>query len=176
MRAKTGWGRVIITVHWLSAVAVVGLFAVGLWMVDLNYYSSWYKTAPHWHKSIGLLLAALTLGRIAWRITHARPAAFGKPWERKVSGVIQLTFYALLIGLFASGYLISTADGRGIELFNWFTVPGMGSFVADQEDVAGDIHSFIAWSLIVLSALHALAALKHHFIDRDATLKQMLRR
>ena len=40
-------------VHWVSAIVIIGMFAVGLWMVDLTYYSEWYKTAPHWHKSVG---------------------------------------------------------------------------------------------------------------------------
>jgi cytochrome b561 len=81
----------------------------------------------------------------------------------------------LIIALFASGYLISTADGRSIDVFNWFSVPAMGEFFENQEDIAGDAHFYIAWSVIVLAIIHALAALKHHFISNDDTLKQMLR-
>ncbi|MOA52423.1 hypothetical protein D3C78_1757160 [compost metagenome] len=75
-----------------------------------------------------------------------------------------------------SGYLISTADGRGIEVFGWFTVPATLSGIDGQEDIAGVVHLWLAWGLIGMAALHALAALKHHFIDRDATLSQMLGR
>ena len=57
--ASYGW--ITIIAHWLSAPAVVCMFVVGLWMVDLDYYSQWYKAAPHYHKSAGLVLALLTV-------------------------------------------------------------------------------------------------------------------
>ena len=83
--------------------------------------------------------------------------------------------YLMLIVLFISGYLISTADGHSIDVFNWFSVPGFGSFVENQEDIAGEIHEIIAFGIIGLAVLHALAALKHHFLDRDNTLSRMIK-
>ena len=73
-----------------------------------------------------------------------------------------------------SGYLISTADGRSIEVFNWFEIPAFVTPIENQEDLAGDVHFYLASTLMVLVALHGLAALKHHFLDKDATLKRML--
>ena len=75
-----------------------------------------------------------------------------------------------------SGYLISTADGRPIAVFDWFEVPALITSIPDQADVAGLIHEYLAWALLIFSAVHALAALKHHFIDRDPTLKRMFGR
>ncbi len=80
----------------------------------------------------------------------------------------------MLFGLFISGYLISTADGRAIEVFNWFSIPALGELFSDQADIAGEIHYYLAFSLIGLAVLHALAALKHHYINKDNTLKKML--
>ena len=77
--------------------------------------------------------------------------------------------------MFTSGYLISTADGRAIDVFNWFAVPALGELIENQEDIAGDVHFYLAWILIVTASLHAIAALKHHFFNKDDTLKQMLR-
>lgn len=82
--------------------------------------------------------------------------------------------YVLLLVLLLSGYLISTADGKPISVFGWFEVPALFSGAGQQADLAGDVHLWLAWSLVLLSALHALAALKHHFVDRDTTLKRML--
>ncbi|HCA64050.1 MAG TPA: cytochrome b, partial [Pseudomonas sp.] len=56
------------------AVAVFGLFALGFWMVGLNYYSSWYRTAPDLHKSIGILLLLVMLLRVLWRFVSPAPA------------------------------------------------------------------------------------------------------
>jgi cytochrome b561 len=173
MKAK--WPLTIIIVHWVSAIVVIGMFASGLWMVDLTYYSDWYKTAPHWHKSVGLLLLFVTVFRLLTRFMSARPPTYGSKTEKMLSKAGHGLIYLLLLTLFASGYLISTADGRGIEIFNWFSVPSLGEFFDNQEDLAGEVHFYLAWSLIGLAVLHAGAALKHHFFNKDDTMKQMLR-
>lgn len=171
----TRWPRVIFILHWLTAFAVIGMFASGLWMVDLTYYSDWYKTAPHWHKSIGLTLFALTIVRLLSRVVYSRPPTHGNAFEKKASKLGHIALYTLLLVMFVSGYLISTADGRPIDIFNWFALPSIGELIDNQEDIAGDIHFYLAWTLIVTAALHAIAALKHHFFNKDNTLKQMLR-
>ncbi|MFZ1872669.1 MAG: cytochrome b/b6 domain-containing protein, partial [Chania sp.] len=84
--------------------------------------------------------------------------------------------YTVLFAILISGYLISTADGQAISVFGWFDVPASLTGIPQQADTAGTIHLYLAWVVVVLSALHALAALKHHFIDRDVTLKRMLGR
>ncbi|GMM67359.1 cytochrome b [Alteromonas sp. MTD1] len=169
------WPKTIVTLHWITALIVIGMFASGLWMVDLTYYSDWYKTAPHWHKSVGLILLAATLFRLLIRLRTKRPAPHGSAIEKRLSKVGHAAIYFVLLSLFMSGYLISTADGRAIEVFNWVSVPALGELFENQEDVAGDIHFYLAWTLIGLAVVHALAALKHHFINKDDTMKQMLR-
>jgi cytochrome b561 len=76
--------------------------------------------------------------------------------------------------LMCSGYLISTADGRGIWIFELVEVPAVTALIENQEDIAGEIHFILAWCLIGLVAVHAAAAFKHHFINKDDTLKKML--
>ena len=173
MATPKNWPFGLIIIHWVTALVVIGMFAVGVWMVDLTYYSEWYRTAPHWHKSTGLILAAVTLARLLMRTRTQRPERFGSAVERILSSLGHAGIYVLLIAIFVSGYLISTADGRGIEVFNWFTVPGAGELFAEQSDIAGEIHEYAAYGLIGLVVIHALAAFKHHFISRDATLSQM---
>lgn len=161
-------------IHWLSALTVFSLFGLGFWMVDLTYYSEWYKIAPHWHKSIGLILFALTLFRIIWKILTKAPKIEGQTWEKTAAEIAHGLLYVLLFATFISGYMISTADGRGIEIFNLFTLPGLGSIIENQEDIAGEVHFYLTYSLIGLAALHAMAALKHHFVNKDNTLKKMV--
>ncbi|KLV05467.1 cytochrome B561 [Photobacterium aquae] len=163
-----------IILHWLTALSVLGLFILGLWMVDLNYYSQWYKPAPYWHKSVGLCLAGITLFRLFWKIITPHPAIEGKRWEKQAAKIAHGLIYILMICIFTSGYLISTADGRSIDVFGWFAVPALGELFTHQADIAGEIHFYLAWTLIILAAVHALAALKHHFINKDNTLKKML--
>lgn len=173
---KQGYGLISITIHWLSAIAIIGLFALGYWMVGLDYYSEWYRTGPHIHKSVGLLLLLLTVFRLFWKLFNDNPSALNdNKLEAKASYIAHLLLYALMLVILISGYLISTADGRGIEVFNWFTLPSLGELFVNQEDIAGVIHEYTAYTIIGLALLHALAALKHHFIDRDNTLTRMLK-
>ncbi|ABV35827.1 cytochrome b561 [Shewanella sediminis HAW-EB3] len=171
------YGRITILIHWVSALAVVGLFAVGFWMVDLTYYSTWYKTAPHLHKSFGVLLLMLTLFRLIWRQLNPKPAADPnhKEWEKRAGKLAHSAIYLLLLLIMFSGYLISTADSRGIWVFGWFELPGFGAFIDDQADIAGLIHQYAAYSLVGLALIHALGALKHHFVDKDSTLLRMVK-
>jgi len=162
--------------HWITAITVVGLFAVGLWMTDLDYYDPWYHKAPFWHKSVGLLLATLVAVRLALRFVQGHPLPLNshRQWEKILATLTHIALYLLLFGAFASGYLISTADNRPAPFFDLFEVPALFTAFEHQEDIAGEIHEICVWGLVILAGLHALAALKHHFIDRDTTLRRML--
>lgn len=170
------WGGIAISLHWLTALTVIALFTLGLWMVDLDFYDPWYNDAPHIHKSIGILLLSLTLLRVLWRVLNVTPQALSthSQIERRAGHWVHRLLYLLLFSIMISGYLISTADGRGIEVFNWFEIPATLHGIKKQEDIAGVIHLWLASALIGLASLHALAAIKHHFIDKDSTLKRML--
>ena len=170
---KHSYGSVAKALHWLMALAIIAMFGLGLYMMELDYYDPLYRTLPYIHKSVGILLFALLLFRLIWRWNSIEPKREGSRLERWASVWVHRAFYLLLLAIMASGYLISTADGRAIEVFNWFEVPATITGLANQEDIAGEIHLILGWTVIVLAALHALAALKHHFIDKDHTLKRM---
>ena len=174
---QDSYGWLARSLHWLIAVAATGLFGLGLYMVELTYYDPAYKTFPHWHKSIGILVAVLMALRLIWRLASVipGPVAGGKIWEHKAASLVHFVLYALPFALFISGYLISTADGRSIFVFDLFEVPTLLPAIKGMEDLAGLVHEIVAWSLAGLVTLHALAALKHHFIDKDHTLLRMIK-
>lgn len=176
--SSSRYGLVSMLLHWGIALLVFGLFGLGLWMVELDYYDPWRQAGPDLHKSIGLTLFALMLLRLLWRWFSPPPPALGSYSKLTRLGATlgHGLLYAGLFALMLSGYLISTADGRGISLFGLFEVPASITSIPDQEDLAGVIHFYLAWGLVILASLHGLAALKHHFIDRDATLTRMLGR
>ncbi len=169
------YGVPAVVLHWLMALLVAVLFPLGLYMTSLDYYHPWYQLAPRWHKSFGLLVFILLVIRMVWRgiNMNPRPLSSHRPWEVSLSLFVHRLLYLLLFFTCISGYLISTADGRSIEFFAWFEVPALISDIERQEDVAGDVHFALAVSIIILTALHIAGALKHHFIDRDETLKRI---
>ncbi|MCG8392384.1 MAG: cytochrome b [Pseudomonadales bacterium] len=177
LRNTTGrFGAVSIGLHWLVAITVVGMFALGLYMVDLTYYDDWYRSAPDLHRSVGILLFLVMLGRLTWRLVSPPPRALPthKPWERISAHLTHWALYLLLFVAMVSGYLITSADGSSVEVFDWFAVPSITGDQKGLEDTAGDIHELAAWAIILLAGVHALAALKHHFLDRDDTLRRIL--
>ncbi len=173
---STNYGYVSIFFHWLSALTIFGLFGLGYYMVDLTYYHLWYKTAPALHKSIGLVFFALMLVRLIWRYKQIMPNHLTSHSKLAVKAgkIIHSLLYLLIFIIMITGYLISTVDGRGIEVFEFITVPAFGAIIENQEDVAGLVHKWLAYVLITLAVLHALAALKHHFIDKDNTLNRII--
>ncbi|MDS0219461.1 cytochrome b [Pseudidiomarina andamanensis] len=168
------YGWIAIVIHWLSALMVIGLFALGYWMLTLGYYDSWYRLGPWWHKSFGITLLALTVIRLLWKFFNATPKPLGTHFDQVGARVGHALIYALLLVTMVSGYLISTADGRGISVFDWFEIPALITSIPQQEDIAGAVHWYTALALVILAAGHALAALKHHFVNKDSTLTRML--
>lgn len=175
LNSKENYGAVSRALHWSMAVAIVGMFGLGFWMVDLDYYSPYYQSAPDLHRGVGILLLILLVFRFAWRIFNVDPERGSlADIERRGAELAHWAFYPLLFALMLSGYFISTADGRPIDVFGLFEVPALVK-QAGLERIAGAVHEYLAYFTIGLAGLHALAAIKHHVIDRDRTLLKMLR-
>ena len=157
-------------------MVIIGLFSLGWYMVELTYYDSLYKTLPFIHKSVGILLAMLLCIRIIWKWINPspEPLAGTSRFEHIGATLAHLGLYCLMTMIVISGYLISTADGSSISVFNWFDVAATITSIPQQEDIAGMFHEYLAYTLIGLVVLHAAAALKHHFINKDHTLRRML--
>lgn len=116
--------------------------------------------------------------RLAWRWANKKPQSLPgvSRFEHSIATLVHWTINLLIFLVILSGYLISTADGRPIEIFGIVTIPATVYRFEQQEEIAGDMHLLLAFILIGLSALHVLAAVKHHFIDRDRTLARMFGR
>ncbi len=181
--------------HWLIAACIIAMVPMGWWMSDAILEPESQQTAYRLfqlHKSIGILILALTAARLAWRLTHrAPPLPPGmKAWERFAAHGVHAAFYALLIAMPLSGWIyVSTGWSATTDqpldvatsFFGLFQIPHL-SFVADaaqeaRRDVAFGmlgIHELIAWGAVGLFVLHVGAALKHQFLDRDGVMGAMV--
>lgn len=176
--ARSSYDAFSVLLHWLIAVFIIALFASGLWMVDLGYYDDWYYQAPWWHKGIGIVTALLIIVRWGWSLFRQTPPGINSipHWQHLAAKVTHQSMNVVAIIIAISGYIMVTAKGDGLSVFDWFTIPAIISNKPDWVDPAGAIHLWAAYFLIAMASVHALAAIKHHFIDKDATLKQMLAR
>lgn len=175
--SNRSFGWVSITLHWVTALAVLGLVPLGLYMTTLSYYDPLYHRLPFIHRSIGVLVFIAVVARLLWRLANPQPQALAThaAWEQRLAAIAHAAMYVLLFAVTASGYLMSTADGHAVSVFGWFELPATITAIPGQEDVAGDAHFVLALVLVAVVALHVAGALKHHFVDRDATLRRMLR-
>jgi len=170
-----GYGLVSILLHWIMAIVIIALFILGHYMVDLTYYDPWYIKAPNVHRSVGVIVTALLVLRLTWRLSNYRPKLMGRQWEQKTALMVHRLFYILLTAIIVSGYLITTADGQGVSVFGYFSIPAIITGLINQEDTAGLLHEWLANILIALAIFHGMAALKHQIIDRDSTLQRILK-
>jgi cytochrome b561 len=178
LNTQATYGLVAVGMHWLVALTVAGMFGLGYWMVGLTYYDAWYKQGPDIHRAAGVLLFIVMLLRVVWRLMNPRPepVAGHQRWELVAAHLVHGLLYVLLFVAMVSGYLISTADGSSVNVFGWFDVPSVTGRIKGMEDTAGLVHYWVTWSIVVLAGIHALGALKHHFIDQDNTLRRMFGR
>ena len=170
------FGPISILFHWTMAVCYIGLFGLGWYMVTLDYYDPMYTKLPEIHKSIGVLFMLAFPLHLIWRTVNQRPLPLAqhKRWETTAAAVTHWTLRLGVILVLVTGYLIPTAEGAGIAVFSWFEIPATITSIPQQEDNAGILHRYAAYCILGLAMVHALAALKHHMINRDNTLTRML--
>ncbi|HET9483215.1 MAG TPA: cytochrome b [Xanthomonadales bacterium] len=171
----TTWGSVHKALHWLVALAVIGMVVVG-WVMDELPSSPDKVKVYALHKSTGLTVLALMLLRLAWRWSNPRPAlpdAMPR-WERALAGVVHVGLYVVLIAMPLTGWLYNSAANFPLRWFWLFPVPALWGPDPDVKHFAEDAHELLSWVLVGLFTLHVAGALKHHFVDRDVVLRRML--
>lgn len=162
--------------HWLIAIAIIGMLAIGLflefgglaredkgWLIDL-------------HKSIGVLVLIYGVWRVLWRVTQGFPKSDDNTMPQWQEIASKIAHWALLAGILImpiSGVVASVFNGRSIAVFNWFSIPAQAQ-IAWLSGIAGYTHRYAGFTLAFIVAIHIAAALKHHFVDRDSVLIRMV--
>ena len=172
--SKARYSGIAIALHWLTALLIVANLALGLSMVPLPISPRklhWYA----WHKWIGTTVFLLTWLRVGWR--WVRPAPLPVPmthWQRRAARASHLALYALLLLVPVSGWLYSSSTGVQVVYLGLLPLPDL--VPADKTLAAAlkAVHVSLNFVLAVLVSVHTAAALKHHFVDRDNTLRRML--
>jgi cytochrome b561 len=172
------YSRTAIALHWTIAALVLSTIPLG-WF-GASSESDAAQSATNVHKTIGISILALTLIRVGWRLTHKPPALpeTMQPALRRIAKISHGSFYFLLLILPLSGWWMSSAvPERHVFGFGFFDIPFLP--VPRGFASAGPahfVHTNLAWLMAGLAGLHILAALKHHFADKDDILTRMLPR
>lgn len=167
--------RTAIALHWTVGALVITALAVGWIMTDMA--SSPLKLQVFdYHKWIGVTVLALFFVRALWRLTHPAPAPLPMPaWQRHSARILHGFLYVMLLLQPITGWLYSNASGRPIVYLGLIPLPNLVEKNRGLANTFRSLHGTGAVLLAIAVGLHLLAALKHHFIDRDDTLKRMLR-
>ena len=128
------------------------------------------------HKSVGLTIFALAIVRLVWRfVSPPPPMPNTMPrWQVKAAQLTHFAFYALLLLLPISGLVMSAASNYPVSYFGWFTIPNIVAPDEALKDIMKERHEMLFDILMVVAVVHVIAALKHHFVDRDGVLRRML--
>lgn len=193
--AATRYTKTAIVLHWLIAIVIIGMFALGWFMSELPKDApkepaydlfnlgvyTWQLAEPasprtfyfNLHKSIGVTLLALIAIRVYWRVTHRPPALLSslKAWERKLATAGHHLLYVLMVAMPVTGLLQAVYSKYGVKWFGLDFIPGLDD--KDARAIFHEAHEIIGMLLALLILVHILGALKHKFLDKDETLSRM---
>ncbi len=161
--------------HWGMALLVIGMLIVGLYMTGLEFSPEKLELYAN-HKSVGIIILALAVLRLIWRWTHPAPPFPEMPrWQVFAARASHCMLYALLFMMPLLGWAMSSAAGFPVSVFGLFTLPNL--LQADREAFAlfKELHELSAYLFIAIISLHIAAALYHHCIRRDDTLRRMVK-
>lgn len=173
------WNALSQIFHWLIAALIIVQAGIGLTMVNLPRRPSIIPIYSL-HKSIGLTILALALARLVWRLASRHPSlpARSPGWERGTARATHIALYVLLFATPLSGWLFDSASSlRPLYWWGVLRMPNLtGGPDATLKVIGQNLHVTLFWTLFTVTVLHIAAALKHHFVDRDKVLLNMLPR
>jgi cytochrome b561 len=172
------YGAVAMALHWIMAALIIALVALGLYMVTLPDVGFDTKkiTLILYHKELGMAALALAALRLGWRLGNPLPRLVEHlpEWQKVAARFVHLGFYALMFALPITGWVMSSAAGIPVLVLGRFALP---DFVAENEylfQLFIEIHKWLGYALIAFLGIHVGAALRHHFVQKDDTLRKML--
>ncbi|MGL5741311.1 MAG: cytochrome b [Legionella sp.] len=171
--STTHFGMVTILLHWVIAFLIIGLLAVGLYMVSLPWSPNKLMLYGL-HKEYGLLVLFLVIFRIVWRLSNVQPDLAIPLLEKIAARSMHWAFYVFMFAMPITGWLITSAAGLPASFFGLFTLPNLMAPDENKRVLFEWVHQWLGYALIAAICLHAAAALKHHFINKDDILRRMI--
>lgn len=172
---RRAYSAVSIGLHWTVFILIIAAWSLGLYMVDLPLSPQKLKYFS-WHKWIGVTIFFLAVFRAVSRLVHPPPPlpASVPPWQRMAEGVSHVLLYLLIFVVPVSGWLYSSASGVPTVYLGWIQLPDLVEKDKALAELLKQTHILLNTVLFAIVCIHAAAALKHHFLDRDDVLARML--
>ena len=173
------YGAIAMALHWFMALLIIALIALGVYvsgLPDVGYDKTKLMLIVY-HKEYGILALGLVMLRLAWRVGNALPVLVDAlpDWQKIAARFVHLCFYAFMFALPISGWLMSSAAAIPVYFFG----VRLPDFIPQNDyrfQLLVEVHKWLGYALIGFILLHTGAALWHHFVSRDNTLKKILPR
>lgn len=171
---EQNYGIVAKSLHWLIAVWMIGMLIMGLWMTGLPQVPDTFKIYG-WHKASGMLLLAAVVLRLWWRARNVLPRLIGveNVWQVRAAHAAHRVFYVWMLLMPLSGWVMSSAFGFPVSMFGLVQLPNLVSPNKELGEFFAEVHEWTAYALIATILLHIAAALWHHYVHKDETLRRM---
>jgi cytochrome b561 len=162
--------------HWLSALLIIAAFFLGLTMVAIPGFSPTKLKYFSWHKWLGVTVLLVAALRLLWRKANRPPPPLLSipAWQHRVAEGMHYLLYFLIFAVPVSGYFYTYAAGVPVVYLGLWQMPAVIGPNPELKPLLKTVHYVLTMTMAAAVVAHALAALKHHFIDRDITLKRML--
>ena len=167
------YSKAAVALHWITALLIVANLLLGISMVPLPLSIRklhWYS----WHKWIGTTVFLLTCARLLWRLGHPAPPPVAMPaWQRHAATFAHALLYVLMLVVPVSGWIYSSSTGVQVVYLGLVPLPDLVPKDRELAAILKAVHVSLNITMVVVIAIHAAAAMKHHFIDRDEVLTRM---
>lgn len=169
------YGTIAQLFHWVVVLLIITQFVLANRAEDLPLGLKKVAILAQ-HKSVGITILMLAILRLVWRFTNKVPTVpVATPgWQSWSARISHFVLYSLLLAMPLSGWLMSSARNFPVSYFGWFTLPDLVQANRLLYERLHDLHETLSQVLFIVAVIHALAALKHHFIDKDNVLRRML--
>lgn len=165
--------RTAVTLHWLIAGFILAGLFMGWTMTDMAISPARLKVY-NYHKWVGVTVLALALLRLVWRLMHRPPALVDMPrWQQWAAHGGHALLYVLMFAVPVAGWIYSNATGYRVVYLGKLPLPNLVARDKALADFWHGAHEALATVLAISIALHVLAALQHHFVHKDNTLRRM---
>ncbi|WP_293766161.1 cytochrome b [uncultured Aquitalea sp.] len=163
-----------ILLHWLVALMIIGTFIVGLTVSGMPLSPAKFRYIA-WHKWAGITILALVAVRLVVRLLTRAPSlpAHMGPMEQKLAHLGHALLYLLMFSVPMTGWLMSSAYGFPVVFLQLVQLPDLIATNHDLGDKLKQVHELLNWTMLLVVVGHALAAVKHHVVDKDGMLWRM---
>jgi cytochrome b561 len=171
-----GYGAITQLMHWITVTLVILAWFLGQFD-DIFPRGAARAGSLFVHNTAGLAVIGILVVRLLWRLADPPPpaerTAFGA-WLDRAGRLTHYVLYGLLIAAPVSGIILQFARGDSLPLFGLTEIASPWTPDRALARSVKEVHEVTANALVIIAALHAAAALLHHWVLRDRTLTRML--